>query len=56
MEILDVEEKLNYKACGNYFIPNIKLMHEGMIPLGKYGRLRREYLKISPRFYTVIWF
>ena len=42
---MDMEEKLNYKVCGNYLIPDIKLMHEGMTLLGKYGRLRREYLK-----------
>lgn len=40
-----MEEKLSYKKCGDYLIPDIKLIHEGNIPLGKYGRLRREYLK-----------
>lgn len=40
-----MEEKLNYKKCGDHLIPYIKLMHEGNIPLGKYGHLRREYLK-----------
>ena len=49
----DMEEKLNYKVCGNYLIPDIKLMHKGMIPLGKYGRLRREYLKnFAPILYS----
>ncbi|WP_177335191.1 TnpV protein, partial [Klebsiella variicola] len=38
-----MEEKLSYKKCGDYLIPDIKLMHEEKIPLGKYGRLRREY-------------
>lgn len=40
-----MEEKLNYKTCGNCLIPDIKLMHDGITLLGKYGRLRREYLK-----------
>ncbi len=48
-----MEERLNYKVCGNYLIPDIKLMHEGMIPLGKYGRLRREYLRnCAPILYS----
>lgn len=48
-----MEEKLNYKVCGNYLIPDIKLVHEGMISLGKYGCLRREYLKnFAPFLYS----
>lgn len=40
-----MEEKLSYKKCGDYLIPDIKLSFNSTTPLGKYGRLRREYLK-----------
>ena len=38
-------EDLSYKKCGDYLIPDIKLSFNSTTPLGKYGRLRREYLK-----------
>lgn len=40
-----MEEKLSYKKCGDYLIPDIKLSFNCTRPLGKYGCLRREYLK-----------
>lgn len=40
-----MEEKLGYKPCGDYLIPNIQLTYEPTTPLGKYGHLRREYLR-----------
>lgn len=50
-----MEEKLRYKICGDYLIPDIQLTHKEITPLGKYGHLRREYLQKTPRFYTVNW-
>ena len=48
-----MEEKLRYKICGDYLIPDIQLTHEETPPLGKYGRLRREYLqKNAPILYS----
>ena len=45
--------ELTYKPCGDYLIPDMKLMCEEVTPLGKYGRLRREYLKnFAPILYN----
>lgn len=38
-------QNLTYTQCGNYFIPNIRLAHTGTQTLGKYGRMRRIFLK-----------
>lgn len=38
-------QNLIYTQCGNYFIPNIRLAHTGTQTLGKYGRMRRIFLK-----------
>jgi hypothetical protein len=45
-----MEEKLRYKCCGDYLIPDIKLSSEETIQLGKYGRLRRKYLRKNAPF------
>ncbi|MCD7744952.1 MAG: TnpV protein [Lachnospiraceae bacterium] len=37
--------ELNYMQNGDYLIPNIKLKETGSEPLGKYGRMRRTFLK-----------
>ena len=34
-----------YRQVGDYFIPNITLPDDGEYQLGKYGRMRRSYLK-----------
>ncbi len=48
-----MEEKLRYKICGDYLIPDIQLTHKETTHLGKYGRLRREYLqKNAPILYS----
>lgn len=36
--------ELNYKKVGDYYIPEI-IIPEGNRPIGKFGRLHREYLK-----------
>ena len=36
--------ELNYIRCGDYYIPELKLP-EGKRPIGKRGRLHRDYLK-----------
>ena len=36
--------ELNYIKCGDYYIPDIKLKNPN-IRLGKWGRMRREYLR-----------
>ena len=36
---------LTYHRKGDYFFPNLILEPEEPVQLGKYGRIRREYLK-----------
>ena len=36
--------ELNYIRCGDYYIPELKLPEEKR-PIGKWGRLHRDYLK-----------
>ena len=37
--------KLTYIRCGDYDIPNLKLSEQPETSIGKYGRMRRRYLK-----------
>ena len=37
--------ELSYRQNGDYLIPNLKLDEQPEKPLGKYGRMRRAYLK-----------
>ena len=34
-----------YRQVGDYFIPNLALLDTGNYQIGKYGRMRRDYLK-----------
>ena len=34
-----------YRQAGDYFIPNLVLPDDGNYQIGKYGRMRRCYLK-----------
>ena len=38
-------QKLTYTQYGDYYIPDIRLIHTGTQPLGKYGRMRRAFLE-----------
>ena len=38
--------ELNFIKCGDYYIPDIKLRNPN-IRLGKWGRMRREYLRLA---------
>ncbi len=40
-----MENTLNYTRNGDYQIPNLTLSENGSRPLGKYGRMRKNYLK-----------
>lgn len=40
-----MENTLTYTRNGDYLIPNLKLDKQPEKPLGKYGRMRRAYLK-----------
>ena len=37
-------QELNYICCDNYYIPDIRLTEKNR-PIGKWGRLHRDYLK-----------
>lgn len=44
---------LTYSRCGDYYIPNLKLSEQAGTPVGKYGRMRKQYLeKHRPIFYN----
>lgn len=45
-EAKEVNMKLNFIKCGDYYIPDIKLSKPN-IRLGKWGRMRREYLRLA---------
>ena len=40
-----MENKLTYIQNGDYLIPDLKLTEQSQKPLGKYGRMRKTYLK-----------
>ena len=40
-----MKNELTYTKNGDYMIPDIQLSEQPMKPLGRYGRMRREYLK-----------
>ena len=44
-EIYDERNGLYYTLHGDYYLPNLVLPESAKVSLGKYGILRREYLK-----------
>ena len=45
MESIFEEHGGKYIQCGDYLIPDLGLTEQEQKPLGKYGRMRREYLE-----------
>lgn len=45
MKSLFEEHGGKYVQCGDYLIPDLELTEQEQKPLGKYGRMRREYLE-----------
>ena len=37
--------EITYSQCGDYLIPDLILPEEEQQPIGKYGRMRKRYLK-----------
>ena len=37
--------EITYSKCGDYLIPDLALQEEELPPIGKYGRMRKRYLK-----------
>ena len=44
--------ELTCTRCGDYYIPNLTLSVTELKPLGKYGRMRKNYLK---EYRPVLW-
>ena len=45
--------RFTYPRVGAYWIPELKLMERSLHPIGKYGRMRRRYLKeCRPMLYS----
>ena len=38
-------KELTYSRCGDYYIPDLKLSGQAETPIGKYGRMRKQYLE-----------
>ena len=46
---------LTYTQCGDYLIPNLVLADTQVYHIGKYGRMRRVYLKDHrPALYSIL--
>lgn len=44
-------QELNYIRCGDYYIPDIRLPEENR-PIGRWGRMHRDYIKEHKRTKT----
>ena len=40
-----MENNLTYTRSGDYWIPDLTLSQQETLPLGKYGRMRKQYLQ-----------
>ena len=50
-----MKEGLTYTQCGDYLIPNLVLSDTKEYHIGKYGRMRRAYLKeYRPALYSTL--
>lgn len=43
-------QNLTYTQCGDYYIPDIRLVNVETQILGKYGRMRRAFLEQTNAF------
>ena len=47
--------EINYRKCGDYYIPNLIISNTKNYKLGKYGRMRLNYLKTQKKAeYTIL--
>ncbi len=47
--------KIDYRKCGDYYIPNLIIPNTKNYKLGKYGRMRLNYLKTQKKAeYTIL--
>ena len=48
--------KIDYRKCGDYYIPNLVISNTKNYELGKYGRMRLKYLKEHKKAdYTIMF-
>ena len=47
--------EIQYCKCGDYYLPNLAIEENEQPPIGKYGRMRKKYLKkYHPLFYSAM--
>ena len=47
--------EIDYRKCGDYYIPNLIISNTKNYKLGKYGRMRLNYLKTQKKAeYTIL--
>ena len=47
---------IQYHRCGDYLLPNLIIEDQKTQPIGKYGRIRKRYLKEHrPGLYGALW-
>ena len=50
-----MKDKIIYSKCGDYYIPDLTVPDTKKYIIGKYGRLRRQFLKEHHKsFYTAL--
>ena len=50
---MNMSSNLSYTQTGDYLLPNLTL-HQPKTPLGKYGRMRLNFLKQHPVLYNTM--
>ena len=47
--------KIDYRKCGDYYVPNLVISNTKNFQLGKYGKMRLNYLKTQKKAeYTIL--
>ena len=50
-----INMKIDYRKCGDYYIPNLVISNTKNFQLGKYGKIRLNYLKTQKKAeYTIL--
>ena len=44
-----INMKIDYRKCGDYYIPNLLISNTKNFKLGKYGKMRLNYLKTQKK-------
>ena len=51
-----INMKIDYRKCGDYYIPNLVITNTKNFKLGKYGKMRLNYLKTQKKAeYTILF-